>query len=134
MRARLMFIFAIGNASSVALGQPYAIDSYTIDAGGGMSIGGAYELSGTIGQHDAGGVLTGGPLELVGGFWPGAGAGACNVADFAPPYGTLDFTDVIAFLTAFSTMQPEADLSPPAGVFDFTDVITFLSAFGAGCP
>lgn len=62
------------------------------------------------------------------------GPAMCNAADLAPPLGVLDFTDVVAFLTAFGTMDPVADLAPPTGVFDFTDVVAFLSAFGAGCP
>ncbi len=60
--------------------------------------------------------------------------GACNAADLAEPFGTLDFSDVIAFLTAFGTMDAPADLAEPIGTFDFSDVIAFLSAFGAGCP
>lgn len=41
----------------------------SIDSGGAMrSAGGDFELSGTIGQHDAG-VLHGGDLTLNGGFW-----------------------------------------------------------------
>lgn len=59
--------------------------------------------------------------------------GGCNEADLAPPYGTLDFDDVLAFLTAFGAMQPAADLAPPTGVFDFDDVLAFLTAFGGGC-
>ncbi len=58
---------------------------------------------------------------------------AC-VADLAEPFGTLDFSDVVAFLTAFGAGTPEADLADPIGVFDFSDVVAFLSAFGAGCP
>ncbi|MEZ6242331.1 MAG: GC-type dockerin domain-anchored protein [Phycisphaerales bacterium] len=58
----------------------------------------------------------------------------CNPADLDVPYGTLDFSDVIAFLTAFGTMQPAADLAVPFGTFDFSDVIAFLTAFGNGCP
>jgi len=58
----------------------------------------------------------------------------CNDADLAEPLGTLDFTDVIAFLTAFGTMGEDADLAEPFGVLDFTDIIAFLTAFGAGCP
>jgi len=58
----------------------------------------------------------------------------CNDADLAVPYGTLDFSDVIAFLTAFGSMDASADLAPPFGTFDFSDVISFLTAFGAGCP
>jgi len=56
------------------------------------------------------------------------------VADFAPPYGVLDFNDVLAFLVGFGSMDPVSDLSPPFGVFDFNDVIRFLTSFGAGCP
>ncbi len=59
---------------------------------------------------------------------------ACNIADLADPFGALDFSDVITFLTLFSEAAPGADLAPPTGVFDFSDVVAFLSAFGAGCP
>jgi hypothetical protein len=48
----------------------YVIDWYSTDAGGGISSGGSYTLSGTIGQPDAG-TLTGGSYTLQGGFWPG---------------------------------------------------------------
>ncbi len=65
---------------------------------------------------------------------PAAEAGGCNVADLAEPFDQLDFSDVVAFLTAFATMQPEADLAAPIGQFDFSDVVAFLAAFGAGCP
>jgi hypothetical protein len=58
----------------------------------------------------------------------------CNVADIAPPIGSLDFSDVVAFLAAFSAMEPHADLALPLGTFDFSDVSRFLSAYGAGCP
>ncbi len=56
------------------------------------------------------------------------------VADLAEPSGQLDFSDVIAFLVAFSAMEPAADLAAPEGTFDFSDVLAFLLAFGAGCP
>ncbi len=62
-----------------------------------------------------------------------APADAC-VADLAEPLGQLDFSDVIAFLTAFAAMEPAADLGEPFGSFDFTDVVEFLIAFGEGCP
>lgn len=60
--------------------------------------------------------------------------GACNEADLSEPLGTLDFSDVLAFLSAFGAGDPIADLASPGGVFDFSDVIAFLGAFGAGCP
>ncbi len=60
---------------SISLAQTgggYDLSWNTIDGGGGASNGGGYEVSGTIGQPDAGPVMTGGSFELTGGFWPGA--------------------------------------------------------------
>ncbi len=120
--------------AGAAQAQPFQIDWHTIDGGGGLSTGGSFELYGTIGQHDAGGPMNGSSYEVVGGFWAGVGPAGCNIADVAPPFGTLDFTDVLAFLIGFSAEDPGADLAPPFGVFDFSDVIAFLTAFGDGCP
>ncbi|MHA7813400.1 MAG: GC-type dockerin domain-anchored protein [Phycisphaerales bacterium] len=58
---------------------------------------------------------------------------AC-VADFASPFGTLDFFDVSAFINAFNAQDPAADLAAPFGTFDFFDVSAFIGAFSAGCP
>lgn len=58
----------------------------------------------------------------------------CNEADLAEAFGTLDFTDVLAFITAFGANDPIADLAAPFGTLDFTDILAFLGAFGAGCP
>lgn len=58
---------------------------------------------------------------------------AC-VADLAEPFGSLDFSDVVAFLTAFGSGDPAADLAEPFGSYDFSDVVAFLGAFGGGCP
>jgi hypothetical protein len=49
--------------------QPYSIDWHKISAGGGTSAGAVYSISGTIGQHDAGGSMSGGNYRLTGGFW-----------------------------------------------------------------
>jgi len=66
----VMVLLVGGPAASDARGQPYAIDWYTIDGGGGVSAGGSYTLSGTVGQPDAG-TLSGDSYTLQGGFWPG---------------------------------------------------------------
>ncbi len=71
------------------------------------------------------------PVVDIGPYEAGPG---CTPADLALPFGVLDFSDVVAFLTAFAAMEPGADLAPPLGVFDFSDVVAFLSAFAAGCP
>jgi len=55
-------------ALAMPLAADYSIDWYTIDGGGGTSTGGDFQVSGTIGQPDAG-AATGGPYQLVGGFW-----------------------------------------------------------------
>lgn len=57
-----------------ARAQSYSIDWFTIDGGGGTSAGGAYSVSGTIGQPDASPTMTGGPYSLTGGFWGVAAA------------------------------------------------------------
>jgi hypothetical protein len=49
--------------------QTYSIDWYKISGGGGVSSGGGYSVSGTIGQHDAGSAMTGAGYSLTGGFW-----------------------------------------------------------------
>ena len=49
--------------------QPYSIDWYKISGGGGTSTGGVYSVSGTIGQPDADGAMSGGNFSVTGGFW-----------------------------------------------------------------
>jgi hypothetical protein len=53
----------------VASAQTYSIDWYKVSGGGGASTGGVYSVSGTIGQHDAGGPMNGGSYSVTGGFW-----------------------------------------------------------------
>jgi len=54
---------------SMSIAQLYSINWYKVAGGGGTSTNGVYSLSGTIGQHDAGGPMTGGPYSVTGGFW-----------------------------------------------------------------
>jgi hypothetical protein len=61
----MLSIISVG----AVLAQDYAIDWHTVDGGGEMwSIGGDYELGGTIGQPDAG-IMSGGTYSLTGGLW-----------------------------------------------------------------
>jgi len=106
-----------------------------MDGGGGASAGGAYTLRGTIAQPDAAPSSVADDRTLAPGFWPGVPfLFGCSIADNAPPYGELNFSDVFAFLVAFGAMDPAADLAEPFGVLDFSDVFAFLVAFGGGCP
>jgi hypothetical protein len=49
--------------------QTYSIDWYKVAGGGGTSTDAVYSVSGTIGQHDAGLMMSGGNYSLSGGFW-----------------------------------------------------------------
>ena len=63
--ALLLFLVLTATASA-----QYAITKSVIAGGGGLnSTGGTYAVSGTIGQPDASGPLSGGSYTLVGGFW-----------------------------------------------------------------
>lgn len=96
---------------TVASGQNFDLSWYTVDGGGVMfSTGVDFELSGTIGQPDAG-VMAGGDFELTGGFWFGIALGDCNVD------GGVNLFD-------FDTLQPcmsgpdGAPLIPECTCFD----------------
>lgn len=55
-------------------------------------------------------------------------------ADLAEPFGTLNFFDVLAYLTAFNTGDVSADLAEPFGTLNFFDALAYLTAFNTGCP
>jgi hypothetical protein len=69
-------VLALLLVTSVALAQEgdgYDLSWSTVDGGGHtFSVGGDYELGGTIGQPDAGS-MSGGDYVLCGGFWSGGG-------------------------------------------------------------
>jgi hypothetical protein len=81
--SHLMGAMAAGLAlTATAAAQNYSIDWFTVDGGGGTSIGGGYSVSGTIGQADANSQpLTGAGFSLVGGFW--------SLFSVQPPGGLL---------------------------------------------
>ena len=87
-------------ASPAALADDFDVDWYTVDGGGDMwTTGGDFELSGTIGQPDAGAVMAGGDFELTGGFWPGAPV--FQLGDLNCD-GTLDAFDIDPFVLALT--------------------------------
>jgi hypothetical protein len=66
---RLAFLLACVGFCLSALGQSYSVDWYKIAGGGGTSTNGIYQVSGTIGQPDASGAMSGGNYSVTGGFW-----------------------------------------------------------------
>ena len=92
-------------------GEPaFEIDRSTIDGGGGMrSMGGPFELSGTIGQHDAG-VMSGGDFELTGGFWFALSPTDCNED------GAVDLMDYFVFSACLD--GPDGDVLAGCECYD----------------
>jgi hypothetical protein len=80
----------------LALASPaetFSIGWFKVSGGGGISTGAVYTISGTIGQHDAGPVMTGGSYSLNGGFWAlfavqATGAGAPVLTILLTPTNT----------------------------------------------
>jgi len=65
----LDFCLLVSVFSFQASGQSYSINWYKIAGGGGTSTGSVYSVSGTIGQPDASGAMSGGNYSLTGGYW-----------------------------------------------------------------
>jgi hypothetical protein len=68
----LVVLFLLTSAALAQTGNGYDLSWWTVDGGGRQSSGGGYTLDGTIGQPDAGVLMSGGDFTLAGGFW-GAG-------------------------------------------------------------
>jgi hypothetical protein len=105
-----MLVLGIGSGRA-----QYAIDWFKIAAGGGTSTGGVYAVSGTIGQHDAGGPMTNGVYSLTGGFWvlPQAvqviGAPTLTIAPFGPGQARISWTPA----TPGYVLQENTNLNTP---------------------
>ncbi len=61
-------IFFLGWNVAMANADGYDLSWWTVDGGGGTSVGSGYTVNGTIGQPDAG-IISGGAYTLNGGFW-----------------------------------------------------------------
>ncbi len=123
-------IVVVGTTSA----QDFEMTRSTIDGGGAMnSAGGDFELSGTIGQPDAGEAMIGGGFTLTGGFWFETPAGDCNETGFVDLFDHGDMVE-----------EPDPCLTGPDGSLptecrchdidrdsdvDLSDIALFQSAF-----
>ena len=130
----LLVVAAAALAPRTASAQ-YAIDWWTVDGGGAMNAsGGAFTLSATAGQADAGTVGTPAGFQILGGFWAVENVASCP-ADFNGD-GFLDFFDYDDYVSCFET-----GVCPPGktadfngdGFADFFDYDDFVTAFENGC-
>ncbi|MCC6358994.1 MAG: hypothetical protein IT450_09635 [Phycisphaerales bacterium] len=132
---RLVTAIAILLTGAIAHAQ-HDLSWYTVDGGGAMSTaGGVFELSGTIGQPDAGSFtqpMTGGVFELVGGFWVFPGALPCP-GDIDGDHA-VDISDLSTLLSQFGSTGTgmSGDLDGDGDV-DISDLTTLLSNFGTIC-
>jgi hypothetical protein len=118
-----------------ARAQVYDLSWHTIDGGGAMfTTAGIYELSGTIGQPDAGPFaqpMSGGPFELIGGFWPAVTGQPCP--GDVDGDGIVGLTDLATLLVHFGlpsgATRSDGDLDGDGDV-DLTDLATLLVNFG----
>lgn len=118
MRAKIVILLipAAAAAGSV-LAATQDLSWHTIDGGGTMvSAGGKFSVSGTIGQPDAGFVMSGGAFQLTGGFWAAmnapAATGDCN-AD-----GLVDLADHATLSDCLNGPQASAE-GVSCACFDF---------------
>ena len=92
-------LIAVLLTAATSSAQIFDLSWYTIDGGGEMfTAGGSFELSGTIGQPDAG-TMSGGNFELTGGFWAirGGDSPPCDPCDMNCD-GDINALDIEPFL------------------------------------
>ncbi len=107
----------------VALADDFDLDWWTVDGGGQMrSTGGGFELSGTVGQPDAG-AMTGGGFELAGGFWAVAAATAPDVCPGDSNCdGYVSWRDIDYFVAAMTSQAAwQAMFAPGTPSCSFND-------------
>jgi hypothetical protein len=108
-------------------GPPVALDFDGAETVAGLTVAGEALAAGDYGAKTHPLVLAGtGVLRVV-------PTGTCNAADLAPPFGTLDLTDINAFAGAFLAGELPADIDGN-GLLDLTDITTFVNSFLSGCP
>lgn len=137
MKRSFYVVTLIGLISANVLAGPPQFDLtwHTIDGGGGTSTGGSFDLSGTIGQPDAGPTMTGGSFALVGGFWPGIEGALPCPADIAPQPsgdGEVNVSDLLLVIAEWGNPGGPADINNDADV-NVTDLLAVIAAWGP-CP
>jgi hypothetical protein len=131
---RLLAVLSAVCVGAAAAGD-FALDWFSVDGGGEMlCTGGSFELYGTIGQPDAG-VMTGGDVELICGFWPGVEEPFC-FGDLDGD-GTVALADLTQLLAHYGMMSgacyEDGDLDGD-GAVGLADLQALLAVYGTTCP
>lgn len=146
MRFLALLICLLG-CSLPASGQTYSMGWYRIAGGGGTSAGAPFQVSGTIGQPEAGGALTAGGFALTGGYWSQSFVPQAPAPEIAveQPAGTdllaggiKDFGSVAPASTADLTFTirnlGNADLTGLGITIDGTDSALFTVTASPSAP
>jgi hypothetical protein len=132
---KLVLSTAVLFVAIAVLADDFEIDWYTVDSGGEMfTIGGDFELSGTIGQPDAGAVMTGGDFELTGGFWIGVEEFCFGDLDGDGTIGLADLTQLLAHYGMMSGASYEDGDLDGDGAVGLADLQALLAVYGTTCP
>jgi hypothetical protein len=96
--SRLLPLLLFVAVACTAHAQSLSINWSKIAGGGGTSTGGSFAVSGTVGQPDAGGLLTNTQYSIRGGFWvlpqavPTLGAPTLTIVPAGPGQATLSWS------------------------------------------
>jgi hypothetical protein len=124
---------------ATARAQNYSIDWYKVSGGGGGSTGSVFQVSGTIGQHDAGGPMTAGSYSLVGGFWSltaiqTPGAPILSITTSGSSSATLHwlYTDIAFHLQQSASLDNAnwVNVTNAVGIVNGTNQVTISPAIG----
>ncbi len=127
---RSVCLIAVLLTAATSSAQIFDLSWHDIDGGEMFTTGGSFELSGTIGQPDAG-TMTGGTFELTGGFWAihSGDSPPCDPCDMNCD-GDLNALDIEPFLDLlFGGGEPCAACSGDVngdGSIDALDIEPFL--------
>lgn len=128
--ARAVVISAALSAAAAAMAGGYEITRFTIDGGGGELAGGAYILTGTVGQWDAAAPAAGGAYELKGGFWVFEAPATTCPQDLNGD-GVVNSTDLAMLLGDWGLSDTPADFD--GGGVGASDLAAMLGSWGP-CP
>lgn len=124
-------VISAATAMSSTAGTGFDVSWHSMDGGGGVSTGGTFALSGSIGQPDAGGPMTDGTFTLVGGFLAGEGGGVTpTCSEDINTDGVIDVNDLLAVLGSWGVcVDCSADINGD-DLVDVNDLLGVLAAWG----
>lgn len=127
----LIVSWTIVPVGGAALAQPIELTWSSLDAGVQKSTAGSLELTGTIGQVDAGRRLASTDHVLTGGFWSGGAVTPDCLSDLNDD-GVADLADFLQFFNQFDQEGFGSDVNMD-NQLDFADFLSFFNSFDTGC-